>query len=122
MARAEGEARLGMVAAPNQQYPRFPQHYVPSLHILAEAFLKDFQAHEKLLLRELRMMVSTTTLAIDYQWQVRKKAKGTDVLGKSGLTMTVMGDHNLVLGVYCVPSTSGKWIGPAIEEIVRHHN
>ena len=85
--------------------------------------MRDFELHEKWLLRELRMVTSSSALAVDHQRQVVKRARsrGEESVGTSGQMLTVVGDRNLVLGVYCVPNTSGEWVAPAMAEIYSRH-
>ena len=115
--------QVGLGQALMAEYPPLPDNYAPSLETLAEAFLQDFELHEKWLLRELRMVTSSSALAVDHQRQVVKRARfrGEESVGTSGQTLTVVGDRNLVLGVYCVPNTSGEWVAPAMAEICSRH-
>ena len=102
-------------------YPELPPKYVPSDFHLTLIFLKDYQLHESWIMRELKAILSSSSLAVDHQRQVMKRTQARGILGTNGQTFTVVGDRNLVLGVYCVPDTSDKWVEPAMKEIVERH-
>ena len=65
-------------------------------------------------------MKSSTTLAMDYQVKVARRAK----TGKDEVecrSFSILGDMNIVLAHVMVPSESQRLSDPAIEEVVARH-
>jgi hypothetical protein len=101
-------------------FPPFPEKYVPKADQLSNAFLRDFATEVSWLKRELATGKSSTTLAIDYQVKVARRAKtGKDEV--ECLSFSILGDMNIVLAHVIVPSESQRLSAPAIEEVVARH-
>jgi len=98
-------------------FPPFPEKYVPKADQLSNAFLRDYITEVSWLKRELATWRSSTTLAMDYQVKVARRAKtGKDEVECRSLS--ILGDMNIVLAHVMVPSESQRLSASAIEEVV----
>ena len=70
---------------------------------------------------ELRSILSSHSLAVDYQRKVVKHTFGGDVVGQGAQTFTICGDFGLVLGVYVLPDTALLWAKIVIAEVIDRH-
>ena len=96
-----------------------PSHYVPARPHLTAMFVKDYWENKPYIMRELRSVLSSHSLAVDHQ---RKVVIGEGVVGRGGQSFTICGDFGVICGVYVVPDTSLSWTKKAMEEVVARHN
>ncbi len=107
--------------APRDSFPPFPSHYIPCRPHLTAMFVKDYLDHKPHIMRELRAIVSGSSLAVDHQRKVVKRTRGGAVVGRGGQTFTICGDFGLVLGIYVVPDTALSWTKQAMSEVIDRH-
>ena len=107
--------------APRDAFPQFPTHYVPCRPHLTAMFIKDFWENKPYILRELRTILSSHSLAVDHQRKVVKRTLGGDIVGHGGQTFTICGDFGLICGVYVVPDTALSWARQAMSEVIDRH-
>ena len=107
--------------APRDAFPPFPSHYVPSRPHLTAMFVLDYWENKSHIMRELRTVVSSHSLAVDHQRKVVKRTIGGDVVGRGGQTFTICGDFGLICGVYVVPDTALSWVRKAMAEVIERH-
>ncbi len=107
--------------APRDAFPPFPSHYVPCRPHLTAMFVKDYWENKAHIMRELRVILSNHSLAVDHQRKVVKRTLGGDVVGQGGQTFTICGDFRLVCGVYVVPDTAPSWAKMAMSEVIERH-
>lgn len=84
-------------------------------------FVQDYWENKPYIMRELRTILSSHSLAVDHQRKVVKRTLGGDVVGHGGQTFTICGDFGLVCGVYVVPDTSLSWAEKAMAEVIERH-
>jgi len=104
-----------------QDYPPFPEEYVPKAAQLNKAFLRDMESERIWLKRELAALKSSLTLSIDCQVKVVKRCiKKEDGMG--GIqALSIVGDFGLVLSHAVVPSDKKEYRTPAMEEVIARH-
>ena len=107
--------------APRDAFPPFPSHYVPSRPHLTAMFVLHYWENKSHIMRELRTVVSSHSLAVDHQRKVVKRTIGGDVVGRGGQTFTICGDFGLICGVYVVPDTALSWVRKAMAEVIERH-
>ena len=107
--------------APRDAFPQFPTHYVPCRPHLTAMFIKDYWENKPHIMRELRAILSSHSLAVDHQRKVVKRTLGGDVVGHGGQTFTICGDFGLICGVYVVPDTALSWARQAMSEVIDRH-
>ena len=110
-----------MNVAPRDAFPSFPSHYVPGRPHLTAMFVRDYWENKPYIMRELRTILSSHSLAVDHQRKVVKRTLGGDVVGHGGQTFTICGDFGLVCGVYVVPDTALSWAQKAMAEVIERH-
>ena len=110
-----------MNVAPRDAFPPFPSHYVPGRPHLTAMFVRDYWENKPYIMRELRTILSSHSLAVDHQRKVVKRTLGGDVVGHGGQTFTICGDFGLVCGVYVVPDTALSWAKKAMAEVIERH-
>ena len=103
-------------------FPPFPSQYVPTRPHLTAMFVKDYWENKPYIMRELRAILSSHSLAVDHQREVVKRTIGKGVVARGRQSFTICGDSGVVCGVYVVPDTSLSWTKKAMEEIVDRHN
>lgn len=104
-----------------QDFPPFPEEYVPKATQLTNAFLRDMESESIWLKRELAALKSSSTLSIDCQVKVVKRCvkKGD---GMSGIqALSILGDTGIVLSHVIVPSDRKEYRNPAMEEVAARH-
>ena len=107
--------------ASRDAFPPFPSHYVPCRPHLTAVFVRDYWENKCHIMRELRAILSSHSLAVDYQRKVVKRTRGGDVVGRGGQSFTICGDFGLVCGVYVVPDTGLSWGKQAMAEVIERH-
>lgn len=80
--------------------------------------LRDLSLEGDHLLRELAGHVGTHSLSLDHTRKCAKKCIATHRLGQS---LTIMTDYSIILRSYLTPTTSVRYIKPALHEIFRRH-
>ena len=81
-------------------------------------FVKDYWENNPRIMRKLRNIVSSHSLAVDHQRNVIKHTIGRDVVGRGGQTFTICGDFGLICRVYVVPDTAHSWVKKAMTEVI----
>lgn len=105
-----------------QDFPPFPEKYVPKAEQLINAFLRDVGSERIWLKRELAAMKSSTALAIDCQVKVIKKRVKKGVgMGNACQALSIAGDFGIILSHVVVPSDMEKYRVKAMEEVVSRH-
>ncbi len=113
---------IGRVNVARDAFPPLPSHYIPCRPHLTLLFIRDYLDNKPYIMRELRTVLSSHSLAVDHQRKVIKRTLGSGgVVGHGGQTFTICGDFGLVCGVYAVPDTSFNWGRQAMAEIVERH-
>ncbi len=113
---------IGRVSvASRDAFPPLPSHYIPCRPHLTLLFIRDYLDNKPYIMRELRTVLSSLSLAVDHQRKVIKRTLGGGVVGHGRQTFTICGDFGLVCGVYAVPDTSFNWGRQAMAEIVERH-
>ncbi len=107
--------------APRDAFPPFPSHYIPCRPHLTAMFVRDYWENKPHIMRELRTIISSHSLAVDHQRKVVKRTLGGGVVGKGGQTFTICGDFGMILGVYVVPDTALSWAEKAMSEVIDRH-
>jgi hypothetical protein len=107
--------------APRDAFPPFPSHFVPGRQHLTTMFVMDYWENKPHMMRELRTILSSNSLAVDHQRKVVKRTIGHDVVGHGGQSFTICGDFGLICGVYVVPDTSLSWVKKAMAEVINRH-
>ena len=107
--------------ASRDAFPPFPSQYVPCRPHLTMMFVRDYWENKSHIMRELRTILSSHSLAVDHQCKVIKRTLGGGVVGHGGQTFTICGDFGLVCGVYAVPDTALSWGKQAMSEVVERH-
>ena len=110
-----------MNVAARDAFPSFPSHFVPCRPHLTAMFVQDYWENKPHIMRELRAVVSSHSLAVDHQRKVVKRTLGSGVVGSGGQTFTICGDFGLVCGVYVVPDTALSWAKNAMQEVIDRH-
>ena len=85
-------------------------------------FVNDYLEHKPFVMRELRSMLSVSSLAVDHQRKLIKRTRGGAVVGQGGRTFTIYGDFGLVLGINVVPDTGLSWKKEAMSEVIERHS
>jgi len=105
-----------------QDYPPFPEEYVPKAAQLNKAFLRDMESERLWLKRELASLKSSTAVSIDCQVKVIQKCvKKTNGMG-SAQALSILGDFGIVLSHVVVPSDKKEYKTQAMEEVVARHD
>ena len=107
--------------ASRDAFPPFPSHYVPGRPHLTAVFVRDYWENKPYIVRELRAILSSHTLAVDHQRKVVKRTLGGRVVGHGGQTFSICGDFGLLCGVYIVPDTALAWGEEAMKEVIQRH-
>ena len=68
--------------APRDAFPPFPSHYVPCRPHITAMFVKDYWENKPHIMRELRTILSSHSLAVDHQRKVVKRTLGGDVVDR----------------------------------------
>jgi len=105
-----------------EDFPSFPDEYVPKAAQLNNAFLGDMNSESMWLKRELAALKSSTALSIDCQVKVVQRCvKKTDRMG-SAQALSIVGDFGIVLSHVVVPSDKKEYRTRAMEEVVSRHD
>ena len=107
--------------APRNAFLPFPSHYIPHRHHLTTMFVQDYWENKPHLMRELRAILSSHSLAVDHQRKVVKRTIGSDVMGHGRQSFTICCDFGLICGVYVVPDTALSWVRKAMAEVIDRH-
>ena len=105
-----------------QDYPPFPEEYVPKAAQLTKAFLRDMKSESIWLKRELAANKSSSALSIDCQVKVIKKCVKKKDGMSSAQALSILGDNGMVLSHVVVPSDKKEYRSPAMEEVVSRHD
>ena len=105
-----------------EDFPPFPEEYVPKAAQLNKAFLRDMDSESMWLKRELAALKSSTALSIDCQVKVVQRCvKKGDRMG-SAQALSILGDTGIVLSHVVVPSDKKEYRTRAMEEVVSRHD
>jgi len=105
-----------------EDFPPFPEEYVPKAAQLNKAFLRDMESESMWLKRELAALKSSTALSIDCQVKVVQRCvKKRERMG-SAQALSILGDTGIVLSHVVVPSDKKEYRTQAMEEVVSRHD
>lgn len=107
--------------APHDAFPPFPTHYVSCRPHLTAMFIRNYWENKLHIMRELRNILSSHSLAVDHQCKMVKRTLGGDVVGHGGQTFTICGDFGFICGVYVVPDTALSWARQTMSEVIERH-
>ncbi|KAF4721887.1 hypothetical protein FOZ63_003448, partial [Perkinsus olseni] len=92
----------------------WPLSYSSAVRVM----LLDFLQQKPYLLRELATVVSSSSIAIDYQRKISKRVTESRVLGQA---MTCVGEHSMILTTVIVPTTRCEYLKDALLEVYERH-